>query len=660
MIRAMKRLFSFWYRWTIRTKFFGIITCLLGAVSLFIFIYFPSRLETQAVTAIVAKAVSIGEMTAFSVSPALFFEDSDVLEESLEGAKQNEDLLYLMVLNESGSVAAAFNRGKTRQVDLLQMRNSNHISEDGTVFRTVTPILKDGRKIGDLLMGISLDELRAEIGRSRRNIAWMSLLIFVIGMVAVLAASTVVTGPLKHMVETVDKVAQGDFTHRAIVSSEDEVGYLAKAFNLMVDNLESAYAQLKEVNQTLEVRVQDRTEALQQETTERRRAEGQLRQSQKMEAIGRLAGGIAHDFNNLLTVIMSDSYLALRELPANHPVCTFLRDIEDATERLAKLTSQLLAFSRKQIVKPRAINLNDLVLKMDSLLRRLIGEDIEMIALTAPTLGQVNMDPGQMEQVLVNLVVNARDAMPEGGKLIIETAHVELDETYTREHPDVEPGQYVMFAVTDTGTGMSNEVKAHLFEPFFTTKETGKGTGLGLATCYGIVSQNNGHIGVYTEPGHGTTFKVYLPYLEDEVTEHLSKKTQSDQAFGGAETILVVEDNEAVRDLAVGILARQGYTAVSATNGEEALDLVQGQRDRPIDLVVTDIVMPKMNGVTLANRLKSTQGNLKVLFMSGYPDRTTVPQGILEKDFNFLAKPFKPNDLAQRVRELLDKEMTPL
>ena len=235
-------------------------------------------------------------------------------------------------------------------------------------------------------------------------------------------------------------------------------------------------------------------------------------------------------------------------------------------------------------------------------------------------------------------------------KLIIETAHVE--QTYAREHPEVEPSQYGMLAVTDTGTRMSNKVKAHLFEPFFTTKETGQGTGLGLASCYGIVIQNNGHIGVYTEPGQVATFKDYLPYLEDEVTEHLSKKIQAEEVSGGAETILVVEDNAAVRDLVIGILVRQGYTVVGATNGEEALGLVQGQRDRHIDLVVTDIVMPKMDGVTLADRLKNTQGNMRILFMSGYP--TTVPQGILEKDFNFLAKPFKPNDLAQRVRELLD------
>jgi two-component system, cell cycle sensor histidine kinase and response regulator CckA len=385
-----------------------------------------------------------------------------------------------------------------------------------------------------------------------------------------------------------------------------------------------------------------------------RASEDQLRQSQKMEAIGQLAGGVAHDFNNLLTAINGYSALALRRLGEDHPVQPYLEEIKKAGDRAANLTRQLLAFGRKQILQPLSINLNDVVRDMNKMLKRLIGEDVQLIANLRPDLNRIQADPGQVEQVLVNLVVNSRDAMPRGGTITIETANVKLDEAYASKLVGLSAGDYVMLAISDTGTGMDQETQKRIFEPFFTTKEKGKGTGLGLSTVYGIIRQSGGNIWVYTEPGEGTTFKVYMPQIEAEVGGSVIPHSSSIMQDGN-ETVLLVEDEEMVRKLASQLLKESGYSVLEASGGDEAMDICKTYQE-PIDLLITDVVMPKMSGRDVAAQLKTLHPETRVLFMSGYTDDAIVHHGIVDSDIAFIQKPFSATSLTQKIREVLDCE----
>jgi two-component system cell cycle sensor histidine kinase/response regulator CckA len=393
--------------------------------------------------------------------------------------------------------------------------------------------------------------------------------------------------------------------------------------------------------------------------TERKRVEEeravlqeQFRQSQKMEAIGRLAGGIAHDFNNLLTIIKGNSQLSLMDLKQDDPGRENLEEIQKAADKASDLVRQLLAFSRRQMMEIKVVDLNTLLRNLEKMLGRVIGEDIELVTILAENLRSIKVDPGQVEQVIMNLAVNAKDAMPSGGKLTIETANVELDEEYVHKHIAAKPGHYVMLSVSDAGVGMSPEIKERVFEPFFTTKEKGKGTGLGLSTIYGIVKQSGGNIWVYSEPGQGTTFKIYLPQVDEPVDE-LKEEVVKDIARGN-ETILVVEDEETVRKLAIRILKKQGYRVVEASEGGNALLLGEEFKD-PIHLILTDIVMPKMSGCQLVERLKEIHPEMKVLYMSGYTDNAVLHHGVLEKGTNFIQKPFTVDGLTRKVRKVLDK-----
>ena len=377
-----------------------------------------------------------------------------------------------------------------------------------------------------------------------------------------------------------------------------------------------------------------------------------MRQTQKMEAVGRLAGGIAHDFNNLLTAILGSVDFLRRALGPEHPEHAETEEIQKAAVRAADLTRQLLAFSRQQVLAPKVLELDALVTNLEKMLRRLIGEDVELRFAPKAARAAVRADPGQLEQVIVNLVVNARDAMPRGGKLTIETATVDLDATYAWEHGTVEPGRYVMLAVTDTGVGIDRAARARLFEPFFTTKEFGKGTGLGLATVYGIVKQSGGYIWVYSEPGQGATFKVYLPRVEPG-GEPLAARPSPARALGGTETILLAEDEAAVRNLARRVLEKHGYKLLLAATGRDGVQLAT-QHAGPIDLLVTDVVMPEMGGRELAQRLAALQPGLKVLYLSGYTDDMIVRHGVLEAGVAFLQKPFTPDTLLRKIREVLD------
>jgi len=389
-----------------------------------------------------------------------------------------------------------------------------------------------------------------------------------------------------------------------------------------------------------------------QDITEYKRLEEQLRQSQRMEAVGRLAGGVAHDFNNLLTIIGGYSELLAAQLDEHAPARRDLEEIVRAGERAASLTRQLLAFSRRQILQLRVLNLNAVVADLDKMLRRLIGEDVELRTVLDPALGATKADPTQMEQVIMNLAVNARDALPQGGRLLLQTANVELDENYARTHADVQPGRYVMLAVTDNGVGMTNETVSHIFEPFFTTKSRDKGTGLGLSTVYGIIKQSGGSVFVYSEPGRGTTFKIYLPRVEEYVAA--PGPVAGLPAARGAETILVVEDEVGVRTLIRTILENQGYQVREAQRGSEALVVLESGAGA-VDLMITDVIMPGMSGRELAERAAQLAPHMRVLFISGYTDEAIVHHGVLQPGIPFLQKPFTHEALARKIRELLDK-----
>ena len=395
------------------------------------------------------------------------------------------------------------------------------------------------------------------------------------------------------------------------------------------------------------------------DVTERKKAaealrdsEERLRQSQKMEAVGQLAGGVAHDFNNLLAVIIGYADLTLRKLSpeGNERIIQQIEEIKKAGDRAKSLTRQLLAFSRKQVLQPEILNLNSVVKDMDKMLRRLIGEHIEVRAVLSSELGNVKADPGQVEQVLLNLVVNARDAMPDGGSITIETANV-THTAFPNSLQVIKPGPYVMIAVGDTGCGMTPEIRSRIFEPFFTTKEKGKGTGLGLSTVYGIVEQSGGNIFVDSEPGQGTAFKVYLPRVNEFV---MGKEAvaQDTQPLTGTETVLLVEDEDAVREMAQEILRLSGYKVLDANNGAAAVK-VSEQHQGTIDLMLTDVVMPQIGGRELAERLSVTRPDMRVLYMSGYTDDAIVDHGVLDGRSAFLEKPFTPDALALKVREVL-------
>jgi two-component system, cell cycle sensor histidine kinase and response regulator CckA len=394
--------------------------------------------------------------------------------------------------------------------------------------------------------------------------------------------------------------------------------------------------------------------------TERKRSEKemadlqeQLRQSQKMEGLGRLAGGIAHDFNNLLTVIKGYADLSLLHLKEGDALWSNIKEIDRASERAKDLTRQLLAFGRRQILQVKVLDLNSLVLDLEKMLRRILGEDIQLLTTLAEDLGRVRVDPGEIEQVIMNLAVNARDAMSSGGRLTIETTNVELDEDYARVHVGVTPGPYVMLSVSDTGVGMSREVQEKAFEPFFTTKETGKGTGLGLSTVYGIVKQSGGNIWIESEPGKGTTFKIYLPKVEGAL-DPLHRRGDSASLREGTEVVLLVEDETPVLDLVARFLRHQGYAVLEAADGEQALRIAEAHGKERIHLLLTDVVMPKMSGRELADRLKSLRPDLKVLFISGYTDNAIVRHGVLDAGVNFLQKPFSVAALGQKIRGALD------
>ena len=454
----------------------------------------------------------------------------------------------------------------------------------------------------------------------------------VFGVLTLLLLEKVVLARLARLSSEVGNIGtRGDLSSRVSISGKDELSRVANDINGML-------------------------QALQESETERNRFLGeQINHYQKMEAVGQLAGGVAHDFNNLLTPILGYAELGMMHLPEEHTLRADLQEIERAAESASNLTRRLLAFSRRQIIEPKVVNLSDLILDMDKMLRRPISEDIELVTLPAPDLGPVKVDSGQMEQVLINLVVNARDAMSKGGKIIIEKSNVAMDGASATSENDGATGEQVMLSVTDTGTGMTEEVKARIFEPFFTTKEVGKGTGIGLSTCCSVAMQSGGRIMLDSEPGRGTTFKMYLPRVE-EAAGDLPVPNVSDTLPRGSETVLLVEDEPRVRRITAILLMEQGYEVLEAANGQEALNLVRERAGQRVDLLFTDVVMPLIGGRELAKHLSEMWPETKVLYTSGYTDDTAVRDGLMESGSEFLQKPFTPPMLAHKVRDVLEKK----
>lgn len=746
---------------SIRTKLALAVIALLAGAAAFTYAYVPSTVRRLSARALDNKARSIAAMTAYSLAPALVFNDRREVEELMAAAGQDSDVVAVRVYDDRSNLFA-------------ELKTALRPAAGG-VLRADAPVVFNGRKIGRVALEVARTAVERDVRRGRAWAATLSAVIFVLGTGASLLISTLFTRPLGRMVEVTEDISRGNLHRRADADRGDEVGTLARSFNRMVESLQAAQRELAEVNQGLEGKVAERTRQLQAEVEERRRAEETLRrsetryrtlfetsgeailildetgkvadanlaaetllgvplaelagaalsgfvvetdelaeslewarkgetvreaaitvrsrgegqrhclltvtalrlgdseprlfqgvirditerrqletqlmQAQKMEAVGQLAGGVAHDFNNLLTVITGNLEMVMMDLPEGDPIRRELTEIGRAAQRAGDLTRQLLAFSRRQALDPRVVNLGVILRDMERMLRRLIGENIDYRTVIPDDLGNVRVDPGMMEQVIANLVVNARDAMPDGGRLTVETANVVLSEEYRQTHPAVPPGEYVMLAVSDTGIGMSPEVRSRLFQPFFTTKGVGKGTGLGLSTVYGIVKQSGGFIWVYSEEGRGTTFKIYLPLVREK-TEPLRARTEEAGMPRGTETVMVVEDEPGVRELAVRVLRQLGYQVLEAANGAEGYDLARA-RGRAVDLLLTDVVMPNLSGIELARQLREIWPDLKTLYMSGYADAAAYG-GTLARGEPYLQKPFAPAKLAQMVRNVLD------
>jgi signal transduction histidine kinase/ActR/RegA family two-component response regulator len=510
-----------------------------------------------------------------------------------------------------------------------ELQSSGEVKLGNQRFYAISVGLTDGDGPAARLIALK-SYTRAEefLTELNRLLAGLGVLAIGIGAYLALFVADTFTKPLGRLDRGVQALERGDYAFPLEARGGDEIAHVTRAFDQMRGTLQKNEAQ-------------------------KRQLEEELRQSQKMEALGRLAGGVAHDFNNLLTVIKGHSELMIERLPEKDPLLGSGQQIRKAADRAASLTRQMLAFSRRQALEPTVFDMNSLVADMYKLLKRLIHEDIEFTFRAGESLGRIKADTGQIEQVLLNLAVNASDAMPRGGKLVIETKNVVVDPESVKSRPTVEPGLYVMLAVTDTGVGMSAETKARIFEPFFTTKESGKGTGLGLATVYGVVKQSGGFIWVDSTPGTGSRFEVYLPRVEQAITPNPSEQIEPVRSLA-AGTVLLAEDEEAVRMLAFEFLTAAGYRVFVASDGERALEIAESLNE-PIHVLVTDVVMPKMRGPELAKRLQATRPNLKVVFMSGY-----LEQNDGGEDFtgtaSFLQKPFSKDVLVRQVNTALTTE----
>jgi PAS domain S-box-containing protein len=766
---------------SIRARLVFAFSTLVAAIAVFTFIFFPARLERQAMRATIAKATAVRDMLAYCVEPALVFDDSIAVNEALVGATRVPDVAYLVVWDNARKIRGAY--GTPARTSFPDAATSAE-SSDRRTFVSAAPVLHGGAVVGAVAVGVSLEPLHAELAGARSVGALVSALILGIGILAIFAISTLVTRSLTDVSRTVGRIAAGDLSIRAAETGGAEVDRLVRGFNGMVDSLVGTQAELARINEDLEARVAVRTSELTQaveeqrrsqnalmvselrarrnselqqslidvapqaiiavdldwrvtrwnraaermfgwcadevlgralpyipldcadefrtaqtqlmtgepytgvekdrmrkdgsritvllaaavlrdheqqvigyiafaiDLTERKRLEEQLRQSQKMEAMGRLAGGVAHDFNNILTVISAYTDLLLIEETSDEKR-DHLEQVSGAATRAAALTKQLLTFTRQQIVRVRDVELASVVGEMEPMLRRVLPANIRFTVLADPSAGTVSADPTQIEQVLMNLVVNASDAMPEGGSLIVETRCVELRDSRSTQ-TKVPPGMYALLSVRDTGVGMTEATIRRIFEPFFTTKEVGKGTGLGLATTYAVVTDLGGTIDVHSRIGHGTTFEIYLPHVHAPAVAPTPASPSGAQASPEQRLrgpVLLVEDEDAVRRVVKRTLERSGYRVFEARDGEAGLSLAAEQRDH-IDAVVTDMMMPGMDGGTFAAKLALRYPQLGVVYISGYTAASVGAESIVDARHVFLQKPFSPSQLVDAIESV--------
>jgi len=605
-----------------------------------------------------SQAVEKGKVSinyfATNANIPLLNDDILRLNRLIKDATSVEGILYAVIVDRKNTIKAHSEPGKIGK-PLGDFPDIEGVSEDGNlkyfrytlpsgnrVLNLSRPITFKDKELGSVHVGLSLDFINRLIYRESVFILILSFFIVLLGIIVAVLLGISFSRPISKLVGASQEIGKGNLQFRLDLKRKDELGDLASAFNYMAGELEK-----KESDNAKLAAERNCAEK------EARNLENQLRQSQKMEAVGQLAGGIAHDFNNSLTLIKVCSQLVIQELKEGDPIREKIQQIDEATTRSGDLARQLLTFSRRHIEETKILDLNSILKNLNKMLRRALGENIELLNRLADDLGKVKGDPGQIEQVIVNLAVNARDAMPGGGKLTLETANVDLDQEYARSHIHVVPGPHVMLSVADTGKGMTPEIVERIFEPFFTTKEAGKGTGLGLFMVYGIVQKHGGHIEVESEPGKGSKFKIYLPQAKKPEQDAAEAERETRLPRGG-ETILVVEDDNDLRALMAQALKQQGYKALEAANGEEGLLLFDKYRQE-INLIVTDIVLPMMTGLELTDLLRPLCPQMKVVYVSGYPENPELKKRNLTPDGNFIPKPFSLEDLATKIRKVLDQ-----
>jgi len=599
----------------------------------------------------------LAEVVGVNSEAALVFGDARSGEENLASLRVRPHIMAAVLYVQDGTPLAVYSREGQATTPPPGRPQFEGIRETSGRIEMMRTIRKDGDVVGRVYICSDTREIQDRMAQS----GLIGLLVMVAsGLVGLLLSAHLqhlVSDPVMALVRAARHVStKRDYSIRVETSARDELGTLTQQFNGMLEQIQTRDADLQEIQTELEVQLRE----LQEQIEQRQRAEKalndseeQLRQSQKMEAVGLLAGGVAHDFNNLLTIICGYSQMAVAKLGAGHPVAETLSAVKDAGDRAAVLTRQLLAFSRKQVMSLRPIELDGIVLNMHKMLKRILGEQIEIVVIPGLDGARVMADAGQIEQVILNLAVNARDAMPDGGKVTIRTADLTVAGDGDGGPPFGAGGRFVVLSVSDTGVGMDETTKARIFEPFFTTKGVGKGTGLGLSTVYGIVHQNGGHITVESAPGTGTTFRIYLP-LHDAPAAEPSVGLVANEERGGSETILLVEDEAMVRRFTQEALEHSGYHVIQAAYGSEAVAIFEKSPDA-FHLLLTDVVMPQMNGREVAKRIVELRPGLPVLYMSGYVGMGIIEDGLFDPEMNFIQKPFGADALLHRVRQLLDR-----